>query len=115
TVLDQMLADRRVADAKRRALRTAVGDEAVRVERKLAVPVVRDLDPVETAVIRPEECLGARQRLERRIARLPFLSGTRDRRDTGPPERARFACAGERDYGGKGREHQSSNAHATFL
>ena len=71
-----MLANRRVADPKRRSLRAGVGHEAVRVKRELAVPVVGDLDLVEAAVVRTEEGLRARQRIELRIARLPLLRRT---------------------------------------
>ena len=69
SLLDQMLAEPVVADAKRRAARPGIGHEAVREQHELAIPVVGDLDAVETAVVFPEERLGAWQRVERGVAR----------------------------------------------
>src|SRR6516165_5996473 len=87
----------------------------MRVQREFAVPVLRNLDSVDAAVVLTEERFRTRKRLELRIAKLPFLGRTRHRRDARPPNCRGLASRHQSKAGSDHRADKSSYAHQTSL
>ena len=81
------------------------------VEHELAVPVVGNLDAVESAVVPAEERLRAGERFERCLAVLPFLLRARHRFDAGFPESVRPCCERGGDACASSGADQSTDAH----
>ena len=108
---DEMFVDGVVADAQAGSVLSLVGYVAVGVEHELAVPVVGNLDAVESAVVPAEEHLRACERFERCLAVLPFLLRARHRFDAGFPESVRPCCERGGDACASSGADQSTDAH----
>ena len=95
------------ADAQHRSVRPGVWHEPMREEHEIAVPFLRDLDAIQTAVVLAGEPFRTRQRLERRVAELPLLLRTRHRRDARLPDlrpRSLHRAGGNDDRDHRARE-----------
>ncbi len=110
-----MLTDDHIPDTKLRASFAGVGNEAVRVQHEVPVPLLRNLDAVDAAVVLAEKRLRAWERLELRVVGHPLLDRARHRRHARPAERARR----RRKTDGHPRQDQGSdqraNPHSSLL
>jgi hypothetical protein len=89
--VDEMLAKRNVWRVQHEAVGTVRWPVAVRIEHELAVPLLRNLDAIETARILARKLLRACNRRERPLRLRPWFVLARNRREHRLKNRSRVS------------------------